>query len=912
MASSGLDKYRKKRDFSRTSEPTGTLKTGKQALIFVIHKHRARQLHYDLRLEMNGVLKSWAVPKGPSLDPTIKHLAVNVEDHPLEYASFEGSIPEGEYGAGEVIVWDTGTYSPDEGGKLLFDNRKKAEAELNEGLIKGKLSIFLSGKKLKGSFSLVKMQRGENNWLFFKHKDEYAAAGDNIVEDERSAVTGRTLDDVKNGEMPDLRDPPVVRLSEIEGTRLAPAPEKISPMLATLAGAPFSNPDWIFEPKLDGYRTLAQIRDGKVKLLSRNGNDVTAQYEALIPDLSKQKFSEALLDGEIIALDEKGKSCFQCLQDYLRSMQFGKTNQPQAVYPLIFYVFDLLYLDGYDLREVKLRDRKKLLHNTLHTTGQVRLVDYFEKDGQRVYRAAIQNGLEGVVAKRLDSKYESRRSQRWLKIKAMLSDEFVIGGFTQGEGNRTWTFGALLSGQYNDKNELVYTGHVGTGFDEQKLRELRRRLDTLQTTESPFIGKPPLKGKTFWVKPQLVAEIKYGAWTKEGILRIPVFMRLRDDKSPHEVHRMKTMTGTIKGKTQKTLIKDDPPQKPDYLDPALAEILEQLSRPDNDLVLEIGNHKLNLTNLNKTVWPENSTHPAFTKRKLITYLAQVSPYMLTHTKDRPLTLSRYPNGVNGQHFWQKHWPYALPDFVQRAEIPSKEEGGIGEYMLCNNLATLLWLGQEANIEFHTWFSRVNPVEKGVPELKKLKTLDELVERPDFIIFDLDPYLYSGKEKSGAEPELNRKGFEKTYEVALWLKEILDVIKLNAYVKTSGKTGLHVYVPILRKLEYKAVRSIAETIGRNLVENHPDVVTLDWAVEKRAGKIFFDYNQNVRGKTLAGIYSPRPNPEASVSTPLRWEEVGKVYPTEFSIITIPERLKRFGDLWADILMYKKDIENLLDK
>jgi bifunctional non-homologous end joining protein LigD len=902
VTKSGLEEYRQKRDLKRTSEPAGVKKQGKGPLTFVVHKHHARQLHYDFRLELDGLLKSWAIPKGPSLDPSVKRLAVNVEDHPLDYATFEGTIPKGEYGAGEVIIWDSGTYSPDYGGNLLFDDRVQAEKDMREGFKKGKLSIFLRGNKLRGSFSLVKMQHDKNNWLFMKHRDEYAI-GDKDFTQEEPVIdnSGPEISSSKN-------DPPPLKPADVKGARAASIPRKITPMLATLVDAPFSSPDWIFEPKLDGYRILVRIQNGKVVLLSRNGNDVTETYNALVPDLSKQPASEMLLDGEMIATDDKGNPCFQCLQDYQQAMHSQIASASKKLYPLIYYVFDLLYLDGFDLRDVALRERKGLLRGTLHTTGQVRMVEYFETDGETVYKAAIKSGLEGVVAKQLDSKYESKRSQSWLKIKAMKTDEFVIGGFTTGEGNRAQTFGALLLGQYNKKGGLIYTGHVGSGFDEQKLIILRKTLDSLKTTKMPFDEKPPLNATTTWVKPQLVAEVKFSEWTKDNILRTPIFLRLREDKSPQEVQRAETIkTSRLFKKPAHSLDLSGDITAPD---PAPSEILQQLNNRDNNITIEVDAQKIKLTNLDKELWPGTKNHPPLAKRDFIKYLAEVAPYILLHLKDRPITLSRYPNGVTGQHFWQKHWPFSLPDFVERVRITSKEDGSVGEYMLCNNMATLLWLGQGANIEFHSWFSRTTPEDS--PKLKHTRTLDELLEYPDFIIFDLDPYLYSGKEKSGDEPELNRKGFERVSEVALWLKEILDSLSLNAFIKTSGKTGLHIYVPIVRNLEYKAVRSAAQTIGQALVEKHPTAVTMDWAVEKRTGKVFFDYNQNVRGKTLACAYSPRPNPEASVSTPLRWEELGKVYPTDFSIMTMPSRLKKTGDLWAKILDNKGNIESILNK
>ncbi|HEX7364314.1 MAG TPA: DNA ligase D, partial [Dehalococcoidia bacterium] len=613
-------------------------------------------------------------------------------------------------------------------------------------------------------------------------------------------------------------------------------------------------------------------------------------YAALVPELSRQPASEVVLDGEIIALDEKGQQCFQCLQNYLRSMQRTKPalGEPAS---LIYYVFDILYLDGYDLRGVELRRRKELLDNIFRPSRQVRLVDYFEAEGERVYQAAVKNGLEGVIAKKSDSSYESgERSGSWLKVKSALSDEFVIGGYTIGQGSRAHAFGALLLGYYDEKGGLKFAGHVGTGLDERALAELKKRLDALHTDRCPFTEVPETNTPAVWVRPELVAEVKFSEWTQDGRLRIPVFLRLREDKAPAEVRRTESVA--------------DSATDPSPADES-KEVLEQLEKPGDSLVIEIEGNRISLTHLKKVLWPETRSHAPLTKRHFLAYLASVSSYFLPHLKERPLTLSRYPGGIEDEHFWQKHWNNPLPDFVQRVNI-TEEEDKVHEYLVCRNLSTLIWLGQQADIEFHTWFSRISPV----PDMRTKKDTNYLLDYPDFIIFDLDPYIYSGKEKAGDEPELNRKAFDKVCQVALWLKEVVDKLSLKAFVKTSGKTGLHMYIPIVRNLDYKAVRSAAETIGRFVLQGHPSDITMEWSVEKRKGKVFVDYNQNVRGKTLAAAYSPRPAPEATVSTPLRWNELGKVYPTEFTILTVPERLKKTGDLWADILGAKRDVKELV--
>jgi len=889
----GLEKYREKRNFQRTSEPPPELAGNNGPLTFVIQKHRARQLHYDFRLEMGGVLKSWSVPKGPSLDPEDKHLAVMVEDHPLDYAAFEGAIPAGEYGAGEVILWDSGTYSPDEGGKLLFNDRPAAEKQMKLGLEKGKLSFFLRGDKLKGSWTLVKIQKKEKDWLLIKHRDEYANPGSDILKEEASVLSSRTIEDVKAKRNPDTPAPAQLNPKRLTGARELPFPTGVTPMLASLTKGPFSHPGWIFEPKLDGYRIIALVRGGDTTLLSRNGKDVTRQYHVLVPDINRQPASELILDGEIIALDDEGKQCFQCLQDFLKSA--GRNNGGAAgQYPLIYYVFDILYLDGYDLRLVPLRLRKETLRRILNPTAQVRLTEYFEKEGETVYKAAVKNGLEGVMAKQADSLYESgMRSQNWLKVKAMQTDEFVIGGYNADARGRAQTFSSLLLGYFNNNGEFIFAGHVGSGFDEESLSLIKERLDTLRIDRCPFNELPPLNAPTTWVKPELIVEVKFTEWTQDKRLRAPVFIRLRDDKSPSEIRGSDSIPVT------------DLPKAADIADISEPETtFEGLQNPKDDFYIEVEGNKISFSNMGKILWPATADHPGYTKRDFVNYLAKVSPYLLPHLKDRPLTLSRYPDGIDGEHFYQKHLEHPAPDYVRKVKI-GEEKGSAREYLVCNNLASLLWLGQMGNIEFHTWFSRIS----APPDMAEGPSIDVLLDYPDFIIFDLDPYIYSGEEPSGAEPELNRAGFSEACQVALWLKSILDELALNAFVKTSGKTGLHIYVPVQRRFNYKTVRSAAEIIGKYLVRQHPKEITTEWVQEKRKGKIFIDYGQNVRGKTLACAYSTRPAPDATVSTPLGWDELGKVYPTDFILTTLPSRLKKTGDLWADILTAKKDLNRL---
>ncbi|MGB2694868.1 MAG: DNA ligase D [Dehalococcoidia bacterium] len=909
--SSTLETYVEKRDFARTPEPApDTPSSAEGPLTFVIQKHAARRLHYDFRLELDGVLKSWSVPKGPSLNPQEKRLAVMVEDHPLDYGSFEGVIPKKEYGAGQVIVWDNGTYTPDEGGPLSFHDRNEAEERMRQGIEDGKISILMRGKKMKGSWALVKIQRAENEWLLIKHKDATADPASDILDEDRSVSSDLSIDDLKSGHLPDRahRGPAAITPRDAPGTKRQPCPSAVEPMLATPAEEAFSNAGWVFEPKFDGVRAIAIVRNGDVKLLTRSGLDATAQYPSLAQELARQPAHEAVFDGEIVALDEDGRPSFEVLQQRLNLTRPADIKRHETETPVFYYAFDLLYLDGFDLRGTPLTHRRALLERALSPSNHVQLLDQFDEAGVAAYDAALAHGIEGIVAKRKDSIYESgRRSRSWLKIKGTMSDEFVVGGYSEGQGGRADSFGALLIGQYDDDGRLVYVSNVGSGFDDRTLGELRERLDALRADDCPFVEVPDPRTPSTWVRPELVVEVKFSQWTRDGHIRAPVFLRLRQDTPANDVQRVEVMTAPS--------TKDAAHDEDASLDDDIAEVLEQLDAKKEKLSLQVQDQKIALTNLDKPLWPKHGRQRALTKRDFIEYLTRVSPYLLPHLHDRPLTLTRYPNGIEGGHFYQKHWEGELPEFVDTVGLFSSSNEGDQEYLICNNLPTLLWLGQLADLELHTWYSRVSAEPDGAHLTTTFTGSKENIEGsllnyPDFIVFDLDPYIYSGKESAGDEPELNKKAFAKTCEVALWLKEILDSLSLSSFVKTTGRTGLHIYVPVLRQLDYTAVRAACETIGHFLLQRHPRDVTMEWSVDKRAGKVFFDHNQNMRGKTLASLYSPRPLPEAAVSTPVRWNELGDIYPTDFTILTVPERLAQVGDLWANILDAKHDIEGLL--
>ncbi|HEY3080066.1 MAG TPA: non-homologous end-joining DNA ligase [Chloroflexota bacterium] len=894
-----LDEYVARRDFSKTPEPgleAPAVEVGPE-LAFAVQQHSAQRLHYDLRLELDGVLKSWAVPNGPSLNPDDRRLAVMTEDHPRLYTRFEGVIPRGQYGAGEMIVWDRGTYAPESAGA----SREEQAGLIRRGLEAGKLTIALRGRKLSGLFTLVRTSRGQRDWLLIKKQDGHASRERDVLADGRSVISGLTLEDLKAGRRPSAGPARsfAERLRAAPGVRSAAFPEWVEPMAASPAEHPFSNPRWLFEPKLDGYRVVASVRAGRpadsgdrVGLRSRRGLDSTRDYPRIAAELAAQP-RELVLDGEVVALDEQGRPSFDVLKLRLEQIKKHRVRSVAAEYPLTYYVFDLLYCDGYDLRGAPLAVRKALLAEALVPTESVRPVEYVEAEGGAFYEAVRGLGLEGMVAKHRESIYESRRSPSWLKIKAIAGDEFVVGGYTRGNGARADTLGALLLGQYDADERLRYVGHVGSGFDEATIADLRRRLDALRTEESPFDEKVLTNAPPVWVRPELVAEVQFSEMTRENRLRAPVFVRVRPDKAPADARRVEFL----------------PSPRPEPAD-ALASVLDQLAapasgQPARSLVLEVGGEKLSLTSLDKELWP------GVTKRQLLVYLARVSPHVLPHLKDRPLTLIRYPDGIGGERFYQKHWSKGRPDFVETVVVYSDHNVGDEELVMVNNLPSLLWLGQVGALEFHAWYSRTVPEPDGgrgttrfAGDLENMKA--SLLNHPDYVVFDLDPVRAEGQ----AVPRFERETFRRVCEVAHWLRELLDSLSLSSFVKTTGRSGLHVFVPIRRRLDYDATRAISQTVAQFLRAQHPKEIALEWALQRRVGEVFVDTNQNVRGKTLVSAYSPRATDGATVAVPLRWDEVGRVFPQEFTILTVPDRLAGIGDLWSTIHEAKADLASAL--
>jgi bifunctional non-homologous end joining protein LigD len=894
-----LGAYSAKRAFEATPEPAPAAAPERSGpLLFVVQQHAARKLHFDFRLEAEGVLKSWAVPKGPSLNPADKRLAVPTEDHPFDYASFEGVIPEKQYGAGEVIVWDCGAYSPDEGEEYFFHGRAEAERRVLAGLAKGKLGIFLRGVKLKGSFALVRTSDGKQ-WLLIKHKDRFVDTGDITARGE-SVLSGMTVGELK-------RRPPRERIAAAELAPTGPPealPAKLAPMLAESRDAPLTQPDWRYEPKLDGYRVLAFIDRDRVVLRSRRGLDYSGIFPDIAAELGRQLVGTMVLDGEIVAFGPDGRPSFGALQDRAQLKTPREIAAAEQATPTAYVCFDLLHFAGVNLRPARYEARRRYLAQCLLPSARVQLV-HADDDGEALYNASLASGFEGVMAKRRDSPYlPGKRSGHWLKIKSTETAEFVVAGYTKGKGARA-PLGALLLGVWEAKDRLRYVGHVGSGFDEATLAEIKRRCEPLKTAKRPFTEQPPLNGPATWLAPELVAEVKFADWTEAGMLRAPVFLRLRGDVDAKSVKR---------GGSRRAAA-----PRPPAGDTEVDQVLQQLDDRRTTLQLAVGAARIKLTNLDRVYWPADRAldQPALTKRDLLRYFARVSRFMLPHLADRPLTMIRMPEGIDGQRFFQKHWGEARPDFVQTVTVFSESKDEKHEYLLCNDLATLLWLAQAGTLEFHVWHSRSRPGpdsrRAGTDFSSSLEAMERSVlNHPDYLVFDIDPYIYSGKEPKGAEPELNTRAFAKGKEVAFWLRELLQSMGLESVVKTSGKTGLHVFVPIERTLDFDAARQVCEMVGRHLLRKHPKDITMEWSVNKRTGKIFIDYNMNVRGKTLNVAYSPRGVPGAPVSMPLSWDELAKAHPLDFLLTNAPARLERTGDRWQNSLRDKQSLERALER
>jgi bifunctional non-homologous end joining protein LigD len=839
-----LKEYERKRDFAKTPEPAGGKRPRSASMRFVVQKHDATRLHYDFRLETpDGVLASWAVPKGPSPNPRDKRLAIQTEDHPLDYIDFEGEIPEGNYGAGTVIVWDTGTYT----------SSKDVRRQIGEG----KITVNLHGSKIKGAYSLVRMNGGKN-WLLTKSRDEYASERDLTEEMPQSILAGNkeTLEE-----------------SEF--------PKSVKPMLALPVDEPFDKKDWVFEVKWDGVRAITFLNKDVIEIHARSGRKIAHRYPEIAQAIgSAISCNSAVLDGEIVVLKKQGVPDFQRHQkrmnvDSKKEIEFLASDSPAT-----YFVFDILHLDGKNLEGLDFIERRKVLTRVIKPHPRVRVSDYIEGDGKALFESAVEKGLEGIIAKYKYGKYwQGARSSAWLKVKGIMTQDCVVIGYTRGEGNREEYFGSLILAAYHN-GRLRFVGHSGSGFGFDQLQKTFDVMQKLRTDECPVQPVPVANREPVWLKLQLVAEVKFNGWTKDGMMRAPIFVRFREDKLPNEC------------------------------------TIEQAR--DTDQVVSEPATEEKFGNLDKVFFPSTPKHKELTKKDLVAYYESVSKYLVPHLCDRPLSLKRYPDGIGGKSFYHKNWSQARPDYAKTIQVFSETRGGVINYLICNNMETLRWLANLGCIEMHPWYSRVHDFSAcsgAAAASDSPGALDEDrcgLGTPDFVVFDLDPYIYSGKEAKGEEPEYNTKGFEAALDVALDLKDLLDELRIESYIKTSGKTGLHVFVPVAPAYTYDQTRDFAEIIGRMLDRRKPGRITMEWDVSKRKGKVFFDHNQNARGKTLASIFSVRPTPAATVSMPVAWKALPRVKPTDFTMINVPGLLAKKGDPWRGILQKRQDLGKILEQ
>jgi bifunctional non-homologous end joining protein LigD len=864
-----LADYHAKRSADRTPEPMGAVATSPGGRLFVVQKHAARRLHYDFRLELNGVLLSWAVPKGPSYDPANKQLAVHVEDHPLDYADFEGIIPAGNYGAGAVIVWDRGEW-------LALEDPVA-------GLEKGKLLFELKGYKLRGRWTLVKMKKTEKDWLLIKERDALAGPGRDAELPQGSVFSGLTIEELQSGadRAADVRK----SLDALNAPKRTVHASRLAPMLAERRATPFSREGWIFELKYDGWRMLAEASPGDGQLFTRNGREATSQFPELAHALASLPFEHLVLDGELVVHDDAGLPSFQRLQQRALLTRAPDVRSAALELPATLYVFDLLGFEDRDLRSLPLVERKRLLRQVLPAAGPLRYSDHIETQGEAFYAEVQRMGLEGMVAKRADSPYRSGRSRDWIKVRADLTDDFVVVGFTRPQGSRAG-FGALHLAAYAGR-ELVYAGRAGSGFTEKQLDEVRETLESLRrktpACSFPGGGEPPKN--SIWVEPRLVCEVRYREMTDDGLLRQPVFLRFRDDKRPDECV-LRQAAGPVSepdpGPAGDTPAGDAPadgaPADGDGRGTAESQAgAGARSRRGSTSIKDPERH-VPLTNLDKVFWPEQG----YTKGDLIDYYRSVADWALPWLRDRPVVLTRFPDGIHGKSFFQKDAPSYAPDWLRRIKVWSEDSQRELSYFVCDDVASLTYIANMASIPLHIWSSRVGSL-----------------EQPDWCILDLDP-----KEAP----------FEHVIRVARAVHELCDEVALPAYVKTSGSSGLHVLVPLGRQCTHEQARLLGELLARTIVMRRPDITTIARVVSQRAGKVYIDYLQNGHGKLLVAPFSARPMEGAPVSTPLRWREVKKgLRLLDYTIRTVPRRLARMKkDPWEGLLDERPDLVAALER
>ncbi len=845
-----LEDYKKKRDFTRTPEPAGEERPAGGSS-YCIQKHAASRLHYDFRLELDGVLLSWAVPKGPSFDPRDKRLAMRVEDHPVEYGSFEGVIPEGEYGAGAVVLWDQGTWTP--------------VVDPGLALKKGELKFELHGAKLAGKWALVKIKGDDPKaWLLVKDKDEHAreAAELDIVSSRpESVLSGRGLAEVaaerdrlwhsrvvRPGGEVDPGGPAEgdggarLRLADLTGVARGRLPRSQPLALAMIVEAPPDGDEWLHEIKHDGYRIVARIEEGEVQLISRNAKDWTKEFPQVARAVGRLPAGTALLDGEVAALLPNGATSFQALQ-----------RRAEAELPLVYFAFDLLHLDGWDLRGVRLDERKQVLQRLLESApATLRFSDHVRGQGRQFFEQAREAGLEGVVSKRADAPYREGRGGDWRKAKCRLSQEVVIGGWTRPSDGRE-SIGALHVGFHED-GQLVYAGKVGSGFSERLLADLVRRLEARKRETCPFASVPAeMRRGAHWVEPDLVAQVEFTQWTDEGRMRQPVFLGLRDDRDARHVVRERP--GTVEGGGVDTVAAGRPWE-------ALREHATRTRAASGDEVVELLG--VRLTHPDRVYYPDLG----FTKVDLALYYVSIADAVLPYLDGRPLTLVRCPDGISGETFYQKRAGFWTPPQVRRFAVPARSE----EHLYVDSVPGLVALAQAGILEIHPWNSRV-----------------ARLEEPDQVIFDLDP--------DEALP------FSRVTSAARRVRSLLSERGLESFVKTTGGKGLHVCVPLVPERGWEELEEFTRAVALRLARDEPESFTANMAKAQRRGKIFVDYLRNVRGANAVGAFSTRARKGAPVSVPVDWDELDRLSgPTDFTVAEVPLRVLGFGsggaaDPWA---------------
>ncbi len=824
-----LATYREKRKAGRTPEPFGG-EVVAGGSVFVVQKHDARALHWDLRLELDGVLLSWAVPKGPSPNQADKRLAMQTEDHPLEYAEFEGIIPEGEYGAGPMIVWDKGTWTPVE--------------DPRQGLQKGKLLFDLHGHKLLGRWTLVKTKAAPNSWLLIKERDGHMdPQGSTEGYPDDSIYSGLTVAELARAD--EHAEELAARLTEAGAPLREVSAGEVELMLATAREEPFSREGWIFELKYDGYRLLGERVSREPHLRSRSGHDLTHTFPEIARAVRGLPYDGLVLDGEVVCHDAGGLPSFSRLQKRGRILNVTEALRASVELPAIYYAFDLLALEGHDLRGLPLLRRKEILREVLPSVGPIRYSDHILGQGEAMYRQVQAMALEGIVGKKADAPYRGGRSPHWVKVRTVQVEDFVVVGWTEPQGSRS-AFGAVHVAQH-DGAALVYLGSVGSGFTDAQLREIHRTLLALEVDACPCSAGDVPKGRQHhWVRPELVVEVKYKELTDQGMVRQASLGRLRDDKLPSEC--------VLRGSATRD----------ESRDPVSVRVSEERS--------------VAFSNLDKVFWPEEG----FTKRDLIEYHRRVAEWMLPYLQDRPLVMTRYPDGILGKSFFQKDAPPFAPAWFRRVTLWSEGSERELSYFVAEDLESLLYVVNLGTIPLHIWSSRISSL-----------------ATPDWCILDLDP-----KEAP----------FEHVVELARTLHSICAEIGLPCFAKTSGSSGIHVLVPLGQRLTYEQSRTLGQLLGRVAVAERTDIATLTRTPERRGGKVYVDFLQNGHGKLLAAPFTVRPRPGATVSAPLRWSEVKKGLTIEaHSIATVPRRMKRLGeDPLAPVLTAEPDLLGALER